>query len=308
MSISNLLNPLNGSDSWKNLFINNLNANTITANTIIPNDTSSEFIVSPPSQNAKYTSIQSAINAAVLTGSMQTIIIKPGTYPEDVILPNNINLLGSQSNFNVSDCPVILSGKITTNYTSGQSGISNLKILSTTTCIESLLTGVNTYLSVTGCSFETSGSDCIFSNDPGMFIIFNNCTFINAATNFVRCDASNSLVLNNCFIGVLQNAQKNILINGGIVAMVYSINSAPVIVAGPGALITFYCFTQIGDIPAYNISATGLVFSVNTLIFSDNTSSSDFAVGTGALLKSLISLMGRTTAAGTLTILPLTIF
>lgn len=118
---------------------------TITANGA--NDLhTSQYIVSAQgtvATGANFTTITAAIASAVGTGIKQTIFIQPGTYTEDVVLPDGYNLAAYTCGSNGT---VDLVGKLTIQGSavfSTKSTISGLRITSNgSSCIEA--TGTNT--------------------------------------------------------------------------------------------------------------------------------------------------------------------
>lgn len=290
---------------------NNLTAKNASSNLISLSSALSNFIVSSDqNEGMKYTSIQTAINDAVLTGNTENIIIRSGTYNENINLPDKINLLGV-GNININNPSVIINGLMTINL-NGESTISNISFTNdSNNCVN--ITG-NNRINFNYCNFSTTTSgDCININDLNAFVKFNYCNFINCpVTNYyINANASNNCILFNSTVGALAPTPPtgNLNVNSGLLVMIYSIINATVFINDPSFCISLYSFMPIGNQYAYVMSGLGsTLISVNTTIISDPTSSTDFISGTGTLVKSLISLLGRTTASGGITVSSFFIF
>lgn len=278
---------------------NNLTSKNSSGNIISLSSSLSNFIVGDGMQ---YQTIQSAIDAALLTGNNETIIIKPGTYTENITLQPKISITSQNPDFTVTNNPVSIIGLLSVNFT-GEASINNLSFSNdSANCINII---GNCTININNCNFTTTTSgDCLYVNDPLSNVNIRNCNFISCASNYININNSSSCVLFQSFVGL--NTNGNLIVNGGVLSISYS---------GIGGTLNInslcVCLNNvisIGDIPAFNIGAPGLLLITSTMIFSNNTSSTDFAIGTGTILNSPISLLGRTTVAGTLTTMPLATF
>jgi len=80
----------------------------------------SSFIVDPSPAHGSFTTVQSAIDAAVLAGGKE-IFIKPGTYTENLVFPSaTINLIGVQADGRPPGPTVIIEGNHTFNGSGSQ--------------------------------------------------------------------------------------------------------------------------------------------------------------------------------------------
>lgn len=130
------------------------------------------FIVSAGglSDGANYTTISSAIAAAVTAGGSQTVFVQPGNYNEDLTLAANVNLAAFQSD--ATTPTVIITGKMTATF-AGSCSISGIYISTE---------GIGDY------GFEITGSSATIVN-------FINCNFNTVANdNFFHCTNSNALM------------------------------------------------------------------------------------------------------------------
>ncbi len=134
------------------------------------------FIVASSTANtgANYTTIASAITAAVATGINSTIFIQPGTYTENITLPANINLCAFVCDAFTPNVTIV--GTIT-KTTAGSSTISGIR----------LQTNSAELLSVTG-----SSASIVILRD-----CYLNCT---NATGIIFSSASTSarIFIDNC--------------------------------------------------------------------------------------------------------------
>lgn len=136
---------------------------------------------------ANYTTIQSAINAAVLAGGNQTVFIQPGTYTENITLAANINLSAYVCDAYTPN--VIIKGKISCSYT-GIASISGVQLLTNSDYVinqsgatQNVIRLINCYINVNdntaintssasgisqielyNCKQETSGNNILFTN------------------------------------------------------------------------------------------------------------------------------------------------
>lgn len=295
------------SDSNNNLTSKNSSNNLISLSSAISN-----FIVSSNvNDGMKYTTIQSAIDDAMLTGNTENIIIRSGVYNENITLHPKINLLGINTTQNINNPSVTINGLMTINFI-GESTISNISFTNdSNNCIN--ISGA-CVISINNCNFNTTTSgDCIYVNDLTSFVKCNYCNFINCPTlnYYINVNASNNVICYFCTIGALATVPPigNLIVNSGLLVLIYSIARTTIFINDPGFMISLYNFMPLDDQPAFTLSGAGsTLICTNATILSNPTSSTDFITGTGNLIKSLISLNGRTTAAAGIVVSSFTIF
>lgn len=298
MSLNELLT--NSKKPWSNLFVNSINSDTVISPSL-----ANDFVVSAESK--QYPTIQSAINAAALLGTAQVIVIKPGTYNENITLANNVSVIGASSSLSLASFPVKINGTITANFT-GSCSIQNVSVNNIDNNIFISTSGTpfmsisNTSLSVTG----TTGS-CVFTNNVNCFMLFNGCNFVQTSSTgyFINSSNSNQIVLFNSLVGAV-GLSGNILVDNGFVIAVQSVLNAPVLINNSSTFLTIYSFHTLGDIPAFTMTGTGTVLCIQASIFSDASGGTDFITGVGTFIRSLVTLAGRSTIDPGITVMALT--
>ena len=150
---------------------------------------------------ANYTTIASAITAAVSAGGTQTIAIQPGTYTENITLPANINLTAFPCDAQTPS--VIISGTVSCTD-AGTRSISNIR-LSTNGAAALSITGVAaTNVRLTGCSFSATDAFAIVGTSSGNgTVTMIDCIGASSGTNstFQLTTGTNMVVINCRFTG-----------------------------------------------------------------------------------------------------------
>ena len=193
------------------------------------------YQVSQTSGYGNYTSIQSAINAAVAAGVPADIFIMEGTYNENLTMYAGINLTGWPS-------------EGTVNTQSGNT--NNVKIVGLIECVYS---GTAT---ISNVSFVSAGSGCIEvinSSGANTYLTIKNCQGYCSDTQFLNVQNTNSLVdIYNTNV-YLTNACTNIEVVQGKVSCYYcnfiSDHAAMTTNSHDGALggsLSYnYCFSSV---------------------------------------------------------------
>jgi hypothetical protein len=229
-----------------------------------------------------YTTIGAAIAAAVIAGASntnrKTIIIAPGTYTENIVVSDGIDLTcftnnGSNNNNTAMitsniGVPVILEGSVTlTNITVTGIGFNSVMVNDVPN-ININLTNVNLYGSG-GYGFYVNNTNNInvtiqnvqISNDNGLFIntvnqsnfggyllnINGGLIFTNVTGNFFNCNIGSStpIVLTNSSINQeFGSWQGNVLLNNNTTLLIFSVgiivgSGVPITIDGSSTLISF---------------------------------------------------------------------
>lgn len=146
--------------------------------------------------DAPYSSIQSAINAAAATQRRQLVVVKAGTYVENITLLSGVNISGVTNN-----STIILQGTISANFTSGVLNggsdveVTNMTIAPTSSGSPVISIGPGDQI-ITFDQVEVTGAAgtvdmAIFS---GGVVNFKN-SWINGAGNFVVSPSSGATIL-----------------------------------------------------------------------------------------------------------------
>lgn len=264
------------------------------------------FIVSSggTAQGANYTTIASAITAAVSAGAPQTIFIQPGVYTENLTLQPGINLAGCGSDGIISS--------------QGVETTANVIILGT--CSASF-TGGATY---SGIQFKTNGASAIVTSGSNLGSLnFVNCSIfasdstgmtLNATTklNFYSCvfransqilftaTATNGMDIENCVFNVSGSASSiaagRCVINGCDLAGFF------VTTSGTGAFVFNACYGGSSGSTFLTTSGTGTSEIFNSNIISGSASAISVGSGTTVNVSSCTLSSANTnaiTGAGT---------
>lgn len=180
----------------------------------------SKYLVSPTASEGSFTTISGAITQAVADGaaaaSPEVIVIKPGTYTENITLPDGIALVGLDQKLPVfrsefdSFHSVIIDGTIT--FSSGEATINNLKIERTT---QKCIIHEGGTLNLSNISYSVSGAGIIHS--------FEGTT--TKSLTMDKCGTSSTSP--QCFFSDGANATINIQLNYCSFACSQSIFSGP---------------------------------------------------------------------------------
>lgn len=239
--IGGVVNPSAGNINVFGLPI--LAGQTVSLQTSTYNDTSptlrikapncSLFIVDADPLYGTHTTIQSAVDDCALIGTAQYVFIRPGTYIEDISLPQNVSLVNFAGD--EYSCRVIIRGKMT------------------------VATGVAS--SATGIQFENPSGSLIDMTAGTMFFTLIDCAvFASGGTAFLLGPSTN-FIMDNC-TGNLQSALVSYFtavgVNGGNCAItLYSCTLFNSLLGTTANTLT-YCNLNVYNTRFYgNIVTTG---------------------------------------------------
>lgn len=171
----------------------------------------------PGSNNAEYTTIQAAINAAAAAGG-GTVYVRPGTYVENLTLAASVDVIGAISDmapktFNFSALPIIVNGNHTYSG-SGTAAVENIFFIAVAGDTFSLTSAAGTAnISFVNCTVDSAAARAVVLTSAGgtSTFIANNTYFL-AATDVIDLSVSSSLTANDCFFYSTGGAG---IINGG---------------------------------------------------------------------------------------------
>lgn len=249
-------------------------------------------------ERGTYSTIQAAINAADSAGG-GVIIIRPGTYTEDLTIPGNIDLRGSGSSLG------------------DQATIEGTHTLT-----------VDDSITISDLSFQNSGAGDIFTISSGTeFFVMNDCFFFMGANGLLTSSVStvisyikDSLVISNSTDPIL-NLSAGIFLclrstvgtfgsNGTFGAsgtanlQIESSNFFHTITAEDTSSVTFiHSSCRIGGSgPAFNVVDAGASILATQSYVDCSDAGGDFAVGAGTFEYGDLTINGTATGiAGTLT-------
>lgn len=175
----------------------------------------SKYLVSPTGSEGSFTTISGAITQAVADGaaaaSPKVIVIKPGTYTENITLPDGIALVGLDQKLPVfrsefdSFHSVIIDGTIT--FSSGEATINNLKIERTT---EKCIIHEGGTLNLSNISYSVSGAGTIhsFEGTTTKSLTMDKCGTSSTSPQCFFSDGANATIniqLNYCSFSCSQS-------------------------------------------------------------------------------------------------------
>lgn len=290
---------------------------------VVPDLHVARYIVasSTSGTGANYTTITSAIAAAVSSGVNSTIAIQPGTYTESFTLPPNINLVAFVADAYTPNVTII--GTITMTA-AGSSSISGIRLqtnsanfLAVTGSANSVVNLINCYLNITnntGINYTSSG--------VSSGININNCLG-NIGTTGITCfthSGAGQMVFNNSIITNNGQSSTASTCSSGSVALRNSRVGFAITTSSTASFVSDYSFHESPSInltmltlggngavqrilKSYVGSGTSSAISIGsgvTVIGTDittNSSNANAITGAGTLNYSLINSVSGTTLA-----------
>ena len=235
----------------------------------------SPFIVGPD-VNSQYTTIQTAITAAVSAGASNTnqknVYIKPGTYAENLTGAPGVNLIGLSSEINcgadndsgnMPNLSVIWTGSCS--LATGTMIFQNIRILNTT--VTNIFTSSGTFKAIfQNCQFaDNSSNNPIFFNGVNIDVSFNNCSFI--ARNLVKSTGAGNLNINITDSFIAGDITTDSSIRIGILRSTFTQRSAGITTSSIVIMSATYCNISSGIVstsPYTNqLNLQSCVISVN---------------------------------------------
>ncbi len=270
-------------------------------NNIYKFSTHSLFTVSNGTPKANYKTIQAAIDAAAATGLRETVLIAPGTYPEDFVCRDNVNIEAYSPPFEVDAHTTILTGNITFDLSDGgEISITRLTYLPTGGAAL-VIDGTAAFkLIANGCTFRSSTNDPVLQIDnPNLLTIFNNCMI---SGNDIAIDVSCQLIAcRACILGdLIPTGTPRFITSASVNSIIYSNGNVKFEAAAPAQLIIANSFFNGSAELAQLAGATAIMF--NSAYFG---AGGDIFTGTGTLICSNNSFLGSTSIAAGVNVVPL---
>ena len=247
------------------------------------------FIVSAggATDGANYTTIASAITAAVAAGGNQTVFIQPGTYTEDLTLAAGIDLcaFGCDASENATGHVIILGNA--TFSAAGTVSIYGIQLqtnsnffLSVTGSAASFVNLNNCYLNCTnntGISFTTSGA--------GSIVFCSNCrgNINTTGISLFSYSGVGALKFYGCKVTNLGSSVTNSTASAGTLYYYYSEMDFPITVSGTAdGLQCFYSKIENSGTNATSVTYTSTNAGGGSLDFCFIGSGSASAISVGA--------------------------
>lgn len=298
--------------------------NTITVTNTASTDLhTARYIVSAggSADGANYTTISSAIAAAVSAGGSQTIFIQPGTYTENLTLSPGINLCAFTCDAFTPNVQIVGKLTMTATGTVSISGI-NLKtngdyVLQVTGSNAITINLVNCYLSITNanainCTNSSAGLNMYYCRgDAGAtqtFFIYtagsvNVYYCILASLNSTTASTFSSADFGSSYSAIYVPITTSGTGSIGMQACsVFVLNATAITANGSGTSFMHHCRIESGTGSAISVGASATLPVLNTAIFSSNANA---ITGTGVLKYAFVSFYGSSSTVNTSTITPL---
>jgi len=257
----------------------------------------SPFVVSPFIGESEYTSIQTAMNAALVVGGGNVIIL-PGIYSENLSFISGVNLIGLQDPRSNSGSIVHIIG----NHVFPATNFSSIQNLSFNAAAG------NTFSTAGGANVSVIFDNCVLSQLAGGGAVFNITTPA-GGTNFFFYQCNFAAVTNT--FTLVSNAQVELHECTSIAPSTFICSSNALVVAFSSNINgeDFYSGTSRGfyRFCRLNNSVQNLQINPGAVVelthCSINSPAANYATGTGALNKALNVCTGAaTTPAGTLAV------
>jgi hypothetical protein len=233
---------------------------------------------------ANYTTITSAIAAAVGTGINSTIFLQPGTYTENFTLPANINLCAYDCDALTPN--VTISGTIT-KTTAGTSSISGIRLASNGAAFLAVTGSAASIVNLTNCYLTTAFDPGITfsSSSASAQININNCQgdISAAATKYFVHSSSGSMTLNNTTIGNSGGSTSASTVSAGTFSATFSTIAFPITTSATAS----YATNQLRIITAFTNTLCLTIGGSGGSIIADGT----LSAGSGIALTVTSSLL-----------------
>lgn len=262
----------------------------------------SPFTVSNGVTKASYRSIQAAIDAASATGQREVVLVTPGTYDEDIVLRDNVNIEGFSPAFEIEAHMTVLTGSIT-HELSDMSEITIARLSYHPTTGHMMIDGTNNLrIIMNGMNIRSEhAGPGILSTNPNLLAIHNNCIISGSDVAYEiigQVIAYRACVLGDLIPGVMT---PRIKINGGVASVIYCNGNIKFEVASGAQLIVGNSFFN-GSEPLAALDSAQMIM-MNSAYFG---SPGDLVTGTGNFIDGGNSLFGATTFPAGINTIPAT--
>ena len=273
---------------------------------------------------ANYTTIASAITAAVSAGGNQTIAIQPGTYTEDLSWPANINLVAFNADAFTPNVTII--GKLTCSD-AGSRSASGIKLQTNGDYFLSLSGSVATIVYLRDCVLNCSDNTGISysSSSSSSRLFLNHCTYNLGLTTVTLYTASSAGRMTiNYLMGQVGDSASTVAsaTTGTYIDINYSKlgfplstntgtldcafteistqnqNTTCVTTATSGTSEFDNCLFRSGSASAISIGASTTIQVYNCIVYSDNTNA---ITGAGTLQSTIINFSGTSSVTNVTT-------
>lgn len=273
---------------------------TAIVNTAVLTDLhTARFIVSVggSSNGANYTSIATALTAAVAAGGHQTIFIQPGTYTENLTLRANINLTAYACDSETPNVTIVGKATATSAGTCTLSGIN----LQTNGDYVLELTGANSpQIRLIDCYLNLTNANGIHITGTGASVIMYRCNGDCAANTYFIATAG-GVKAYYCVLGSGNNTTVNSTFANSDLELDYTYFACPITTSGTGSVGFFKAQIICTNTTALTHGGSGNSLAMETRFESGSAS----AISIGSTLSVIHSSVFSTnanaiTGAGTL--------
>lgn len=234
-----------------------------------------QWIVDPTAGLGTHTTIQAAINSA---SSGQTIVVRPGTYTENLTLKAGVNIVGLDSNGQSTNVSIV--GKITASYT-GAATIARV-IIQTNSDFGLSLTGASSTLRFAECRIIASNNT--FIQITNGTLVFDDCVGQLSTTGiaFFAKSGGTLTFVNSSFSNGSNSTTANTN-SSGSVTIRFSEFDSPITTSSTGSIVFEQMNMDCSAINSTCLTAGGAASLINQCYFASG-SASTISVGTGSTL------------------------
>ncbi len=245
------------------------------------------IIVAPVAGQGNYTTIAAAITAA---SSGQTILIKPGTYTENLTLKAGVNLTAFECDgLNINSSSLLSTGHVTINgqtsmTSAGYSVLSGITLQTNSDYALSVTGSAATNVFLTGCTIVGSSNNAIeftsSSSSSNIFIQYSNTTITDGAYNLYDMTSPGSLSFYFCSCASVGSTPSNN--SAGVLTMEYMNGNTVMTTSGSGILTIINSDIDTGTATTVTTSGTGSLTIRNSAIISGTATAISIGSGTSA--------------------------
>jgi hypothetical protein len=231
---------------------------------------------------ANYTTIQSAITAAALTGVDQTVAVQPGTYTENLTLAVGVNIVAFDADAQTPN--VIVIGKATATFT-GASSLSGIDLRTNADYVLEVTGSNSTVINFYSCNFTLTNANAIHCTNSNALINLYDCFGSTTSSQTYFIFTGGGLNVFYCVLTSNNSTTASTFANASI-SVEYSAIYVPITTSGTGGAISAqYCFFTA--VNTTSITANGTSSSFFYFNRVETGTASAISIGAGATLPVL---------------------
>jgi hypothetical protein len=265
-------------------------------------------LVVDPSSTVGLRGTYQTIAAAIAAASAgQTIVVRPGTYTEDITVDKNLNFQGFAPELRVRNPTAEIKGTITVSGSSLRVGFFGFKF-TTNSAVSFTLSGNDSTVTCQNCFFDATNANSIaITGNGGTNFFIENCSGSLAST-FTLFTTTNGLVwIKNSMFQDAAGTLAASTTSTGAVHLIDSIFHFPFATTSTGLILARRC--QFGPIESPNVNQTWLTTAGTVTSYLEHCilysgTASCISIGSGTTVQTLLCVLNSTntnpiTGAGT---------